>query len=65
MKRPLTLFSLALIFGITISYLTKSYLFIFFSSLTILLILFAIFANEKRENFIIVGTALFYFIGGL
>lgn len=64
MKRPLTLFSLALVFGITISYLTKSYLFIFFSSLTILLILFAIFANEKRENFIIVGTALFYFIGG-
>ena len=65
MKRPLILFSLALVFGILVSYLTKSYAFVFFSSVIILLILFVIFSNKKRETFIIIGTALFYFIGGL
>lgn len=65
MKRPLTLLSLALIFGISVSYLTKSYEFIFFSSFVILPILFVIFTNKKRENFVIVGIALFYFLGGI
>jgi hypothetical protein len=61
MKRPLILFSLALVFGILVSYLTKSYAFVFFSSVIILLILFVIFSNKKRETFIIIGTALFLF----
>ena len=69
MKRPLTLFSLALILGILVSYLTKSYAFIVFSSLVMLLILFVIFANifikKSAENFIIFGMVLFYLIGGL
>ena len=49
MKRPLILFSLALVFGILVSYLTKSYAFVFFSSVIILLILFVIFSNKKRN----------------